>query len=342
MLGCFLLHGMKQLMRGWISGTLAGVGITMLVVTLVPGFLNSNISDNPWLPVSQFVFFTISSIGTTFLLRKFVVAKVPDTKSFATTISWVLISLLVISYLVLRHAKDYQISLSILVSMTVVVIGWWVQSILSAKASRRQHTLNTILNTRSSDIYQRHLANYAKLIKEHQHIHPKMASWFHKGYDDEFEGASIPQSLRDAINGINYVMNYFEFLALAIRQGDLDESLLKECFCGMLPKIERRAFYLIREAQQKDERFFEAFVNMVRDWSKDNKSLVLSHKSNPSDADLGVPFPTDEQVNKILAGQKVNLRLNCYDDKVTGIHEKHEARDEPEGVEKKNSTEIKD
>jgi len=300
-------------MRGWKSGILAGIGATMLGMTFIPGVLSSEVVK--WLPFVQFLAFCITAIGVTFLLRKVIVERIPDTRSFSTTVSWIMVCILVVSYFVLRHAQEYQVSLSILVSMTVVVMGWWVQSILSAKASQRQHTLNTILNTRSSDIYQRHLANYARLIKDHQHIHPKMATWFHKSYDDEFKNVSIPESLRDAMNGIVYVMNYFEFLALAIRQGDLDESLLKECFCGMLPKIERRAFYLIREAQQKDERFFEAFVNLVRDWSKDSKSLVLTYKSNPTDADIGVPFPTDEQVDKILNGEEVVLGYACFNDR---------------------------
>ena len=84
---------------------------------------------------------------------------------------------------------------------------------------------------------------------------------------------------------------------------------------GCSPKIELRAFHLIREAQQKDERFFEAFVNLVRDWSNDNKSLVLTYKSNPTDADIGVPFPTDEQVEKILKGEEVILGYACFNDR---------------------------
>ena len=59
------------------------------------------------------VFFSMTAIGLTFLLREFVVVKIPDTKSFSYTVSWVLVSILVVSYVVLRHAREYQISLSI-------------------------------------------------------------------------------------------------------------------------------------------------------------------------------------------------------------------------------------
>ena len=44
-----------------------------------------------------------------------------------------------------------------------------------------------------------------------------MAACFTNHMDEEFKNVAIPESLRDAINGITYVMNYFEFLALAIR-----------------------------------------------------------------------------------------------------------------------------
>lgn len=303
-------------MRGWKSGTLLGVGGSLLVISNIPGVLSGSIVNSPFLAMAQFIFVIVASIGAVFLVRKFAVAKIPDAESFSKTVSWILVFLLCISYLVLRHAQTYQISLSILVSMTVVVMGWWVQSILSAKASRRQHTLNTILNTRSSEIYQRHLNNYSRLIKDGQHLHPTMSEWFHRPHDKRFDSMKVPTSLRDAMNGLSYILNYFEFLALAIRKGDLDEALLRECFCGMLPSIEARAFHLIRDAQQKNELYYEAFVKLVEQWSKDKKSMILAHTSHPADADIGDPIPSEKQLQKMMAGEEVVLALKCYDDSV--------------------------
>ncbi|WP_417439802.1 DUF4760 domain-containing protein [Idiomarina abyssalis] len=301
-------------MKPWVSGILAGIGVTTLTISLIPGLLSiSSDNSNAWLHLIQAVSYVLTSIGSVCLIESYLKNKVPDTKSFSAIIAWVTIFLLVISYIVLRYFETYQIALSILMSMTIVVMGWWVQSVLSAKSSRKQHTLNTILDTRSSAIYQQHLERYSRLIKDYQHIHPKIAEWFHYPNKDDFSQMAVPKELKDAINGLAYVMNYFEFLALAIKQGDLDETLLKECFCGMLPKIESRAFHLIREAQSKDSRFFEAFVSLTQRWSQENRSLILEHKSNPSDAEIGEPFPSEEQVKEILEGKEVNLGYKCYD-----------------------------
>lgn len=311
-------------MKPWISGIIAGIGCTVLTISLIPGLLSIDTeSSAPWLDVLQAISYVLTSIGTVKLTEDYIRRRVPDTRSFSAIIAWVTIFLLVISYVVLRYFENYQIALSILMSMTIVVMGWWVQSVLSAKSSRKQHTLNTILDTRSSTIYQHHLERYSRLIKDYQHIHPKVAEWFHYPNKDEFGKMAVPKELKDAINGLAYVMNYFEFLALAIKQGDLDEILLKECFCGMLPKIESRAFYLIREAQSKDSRFFEAFVSLTQSWSNEGRSLILDHKTNPSDAEIGEPFPSEEQMKEILEGREVNLGYKCYESggqKVCELH----------------------
>ena len=44
-------------MRGWISGTLAGIGAAMLCVTFAPGLLSSEILESSWLPYAQILFF---------------------------------------------------------------------------------------------------------------------------------------------------------------------------------------------------------------------------------------------------------------------------------------------
>ncbi|ANB21527.1 hypothetical protein A6K25_09735 [Alteromonas stellipolaris] len=194
-------------------------------------------------------------------------------------------------------------------------MGWWVQSNVNAKAARRHHTLNTILNSRSSDIYQKHLGAYSRYVKEGQYIHPKLARWFNHQSEPEFSKVKMPIELRDAANGIMYVVNYFEFLALAIEKKDLDEGLLRECFCGMLPSIEKRAFYLIREAQNKDERYFSAFVNIVEKWSKDGSSIVKQYKSHASVEgikNLGTPVPSEEDMKLILKGEDICLSYTCY------------------------------
>lgn len=290
-----------------------GMGVTILVLTVLPFMLDGGINFGE-LPahLMHLSGIALTSIGIAFSFKKWTDIRFPDTRVLSPVIASIFVILSVISYLVLRYKPQLQIALSILVSMTVVAMGWWVQSVITARTARRQHTLNTILNTRSSEIYQRHLGNYSKLIKDDRYLHPKIAEWFHKMNSAEFENLKMPDELRDAVNGLSYVINYFEFLGLAIEQGDLDETLLRECFCGMLPKIESRGFHLIRIAQTKNEKFFCAFVNMVKRWSDQDTSLVEKYRSKPSDAPLGEPIPSDEQVAKLLKGESVALMLNCF------------------------------
>lgn len=301
-------------MRVNIYDFVFGAGVTILVLSSIPLLMNSDFNDLST-HLMQFSGIALTSIGVAFAFKRWTDAKFPDTRTLSPVIASIFVALAVISYLILRYKPELQVALSILVSMTVVAMGWWVQSVITAKNARRQHTLNTILNTRASEIYQRHLVNYSRLIKDDRYLHPKVAEWFHKMNAAEFEKMKIPDELRDAVNGLNYVINYFEFLGLAIDQGDLDEALLRECFCGMLPKIESRGFHLIRHAQSKNEKFFCAFVDMVKRWSDQNISLVEKYRAKPSDAPLGEPFPSEAQVEKMLEGESVELTMSCFSTK---------------------------
>lgn len=291
----------KSLINSTVSAFCIGVGLTLLLFLGSPEYPKAVTYAEFVKHLSQGFGFALLSIGGVFLLRQQAARRIPDIASLANTLSVIIIVILVISYVVLRYFSGYQIALSILVSMTVVVIGWCVQSILGKKASRRQHTLNTILNTRVSDIYQSRLKAYSSAITIDQYIHPTLARWFHHKSSDEFSDFEIDDDVKDALNGIVYVINYFEFIALAIEKGDIDEELFRECFRGMLPGIEKRAFHLIREAQNKDKEFFCAFVELVDKWNENGGSLVKKYQSH-IDVDgvkeLGQKYPCDEHVER--------------------------------------------
>lgn len=293
----------KSIVSPVVSAFCIGVGLTLLFLLGTPDEYPKEVTYSQFLThFAQGAGFSLLSVGGVFLLRQQMAKRIPDIASVANILAVIIIAILIISYVVLRYFSSYQIALSILVSMTVVVIGWCIQSILSKKASRRQHTLNTILNTRISDIYQNHLKAYSSKISTDQHIHPTVARWFHYKSSDEFEGVCVSDDVRNAVNGIVYVINYFEFISLGIKQGDIDEDLFRECFRGMLPGIEKRAFHLIREAQSKNKEFFCAFVDLVDKWNEKNGgSLVKKYESHldvEGLKELGEKFPCDATVDK--------------------------------------------
>lgn len=79
-----------------------------------------------------------------------------EIKPLLYVIEWVLGIAVFSVYLSIRYLEpQYFIIISVFISAIVVSIGWWVQSIIAAARQRRQHTVNTIIQTRISDTYQK-------------------------------------------------------------------------------------------------------------------------------------------------------------------------------------------
>lgn len=100
--------------------------------------------------------------------------------------------------------------------------GWVVTSMVNLHNARRQHTVNVLLQSRLSQAYQQRLRDVVKTFPVTPRVTKlKMGDW------DVSENA-------EAIDGVKYLLNYFEFVAVGIRTGDLDEKTLKMSLRGIL------------------------------------------------------------------------------------------------------------
>lgn len=234
-----------------------------------------------------------------FLAYEYILKRYPDTREMLPLFSGIVWTVLVSSYVVLRYQPEYQSSLSILVTGVFVGMGWWIQAITTAANSRRSHTLNIIMSSRTSTEYQQQTRASSKLYLTSV-IPPELAEWKFQPTKDEYRNANVPSDVAEAISGTIYVLNYFEFLAQGIRYRDLDACLLRECFSGILAGVERRAFHLIIEAQKGDPRVFEGLINLTKEWN--GESVVERYRSNPDNASIGPRYPDAEKLRAMLEG----------------------------------------
>ncbi len=100
--------------------------------------------------------------------------------------------------------------------------GWVVTSMVNLHNARRQHTVNVLLQSRLSQAYQQRLRD----VVEKFPVTPKVTRL--KMGDWDFPENAV------AIDGVKYLLNYFEFVAVGIRTGDLDEKTLKMSLRGIL------------------------------------------------------------------------------------------------------------
>lgn len=281
-----------------VLGTLIGVFLTMCAARLL--LVTTLTTTAHWFYTAfdfglMLVFSTLISLYCTNKIS----IKFPDTNSLLPLFGGIFWALLLLGYYVLVYNDKYQTALSIIVAGTMAGMGWWIQFITSAASDRRKHTLNVVLSTRTCSEYQNHLRNFTRLWRGNRYIPKELCEWRDDPDNPKFKNADIPDDISEGITGLLYILNFFEFLAQGIKANDLDEKLLRECFCGFLEGLERRAFFLLLEAQNRDKRYFEGIISLCKSWNNEH-SIVEKHRHSSPPVDLGIPFPENKDVMAML------------------------------------------
>lgn len=139
-------------------------------------------------------------------------------------------------------------------SAAAAVIGWIVSALTTIRNSVKQHTINTLLQSRLSAVYMAH----AEAVGDHfaayvarKRLNPDSAR---TPIDD------IPKK------SIGYILNYFEFIAIGIRFGDLDESVMKSSMRAMLTRTVQLVDPLIQDAAAENPRAYSNLIWLYRKW----------------------------------------------------------------------------
>ena len=138
-------------------------------------------------------------------------------------------------------------------SIFVGVTGWIINNIQSKIAQAEQHTLNILFDTRLSPTWQEHRQKVDSAFP------PKR-----KPIDPEVVMREGEEELRESVK---FVGNYYEFLAAAVRFGNLDEPLLRECirsqFVGFFWRI---APYVAAVRSEQKSSSYNNFEWLARRW----------------------------------------------------------------------------
>jgi hypothetical protein len=223
----------------------------------------------------------------------------PESLRLLKVFGVIIIAELLIGYLIIKYNPLFQTALSILVSSSVIAMGWWIQNINQANNARKAHTLNIILQSRMSSSYLDRLAAFTKVYRGNRFIAKELAILGDvTAPSDERSFSNLPRDIREAYDGVCYLLNYYEFLAQGVRARDLDENLVLQCFSSFMQVIELKAFFIIKLAREKDKSYFEGLIWVLERWGMSSFNANLA-KSSP-EGDLGVQIPTniDDLISK--------------------------------------------
>lgn len=276
----------KKFIRGIILLT---ISISLFVIDITLRCFHNTLPGNyyHWLEAACYLLFLL---GLTPAIEYKWVDEDSDLQSAYPLITYVSIACLVVAYFVIRYHNELLLALSVLMSSVLISIGWFTQAVLQKIAHRRQHTVNTLMQSRMSETYQKRLDNMQNQIKGHSFISEPTAIAFAKlGYKD---GAQLSEKSSDLLRDCLYIANYFEYLAISIRRKDLDSDLLFDCWSGVVSNLERKLFYLFVHLRKKDPDVFNEFEWLCEKWLGNN-SLLFKYKQNTNNVTpeaLGQPY----------------------------------------------------
>lgn len=105
----------------------------------------------------------------------------------------------------------------------VAAEGWIVGALVTLRNSVKQHTINTLLQSRLSATYMENVrAVNVSFTGPNGELIPLTKA----------EVENPPRGVN--LGALSYVLNYLEFVAVGIRHGDLDEGVLKSSLRGIV------------------------------------------------------------------------------------------------------------
>jgi hypothetical protein len=117
--------------------------------------------------------------------------------------------------------------------------GWFISADIARRNSKKQHTMAVLTQVRiSTEMNSRIKALYS--------VYPIGRSL------SEPDTEKSEKEQTDALAAARYVLNYYEFLAVALRHGDLDHDLLKDCIRGQLCDFVDKARVVIDNHREQD------------------------------------------------------------------------------------------
>lgn len=249
------------------------------------------------------VFTSLSALIITLFYRA-ISSRYAETKTGIRYISISFFIVSVICYLVLslqtQGGTDYQTSLALFVSSSLLGAGWWVQATINSAAARKSHTVNTVMNHRYSEFFFKRSDHFSNMFPVGTVINPAVIECAFTRDKSRYKDIDFDKDMIQAAKDLNYIMNFYEFIAVGVNSGDFDEKLIRECYEGIIIGMEKRGFHMIQHMRRtQGQKVFCSLVELVDKWTT-NQSMTTQYKNGSQNVDLGNLTPSQEFVDAKL------------------------------------------
>lgn len=162
-------------------------------------------------------------------------------------------------------------ALATMLSVFVAVVAFFANATISKRQQRKQHTVNLLFETRFSaelrDLNRRRKLAFPeyKTVAFDPWLKAYKAGKYPSGSNDQ-----SPEVIKsDGARALVEMLNYYEYLAVGIAQGDLHHGMLKESLRGIMCSFVDDARCVIAGIRQKNPRAYKYLVELYALWRDD-------------------------------------------------------------------------
>jgi hypothetical protein len=139
-----------------------------------------------------------------------------------------------------------------LCAVLAAALGWGVSSWVAHRTARAKHTLDIVSARFAQPAFGQALSDFN-------------AGFLGRRIDTalvaRFAGSDEPRE-RAAVQGLRYLVNYFEFISVGVLMGELDDRIVRRTLRGNLNYVYDKCAFYIAEVQAANPRTLEHFTTV--------------------------------------------------------------------------------
>lgn len=171
----------------------------------------------------------------------------------------------------------------------VLVAVWTYRNSLTktAHSQRKQHTITILFETRLSEQFQNANRLRKKVFPEYQDITYEAwnAARLAEPAGQSETDIALARQKNEGAEALQMLLNYYEFLAVGLSEGDLDEAMLKKTVRGIMCNLVDDARELIADLRAVNIKTFEHLVPLYDAWRDENAKDI---NGNPTERPIPV------------------------------------------------------
>lgn len=137
-----------------------------------------------------------------------------------------------------QNTAPYVVAVSIFSTLTLA-LGWIIHVQNTTFSNRKSHTLNVLLQTRINEIYQNKSIDWKASFNKDSVITMDQAACYHSNEQTELSEMEIK-----SIDAGCYFLDFYDFIAIGIKNNDLDDDLFYESHRGIVAGLWHKTKHL--------------------------------------------------------------------------------------------------